>query len=81
MQRNLYTIFDLVAVEAGPIFHAKNDAVAMRMYDALMAEKKLDYDEQHLYYVGKFDDESLQFYETTSSRVIANVDMEDPNEI
>lgn len=32
---NLYTLYDVVAEESGPIFEAKNDAIAWRMVKAI----------------------------------------------
>lgn len=37
MQTKLYTVYDSVAEEAGPIFQAVNDAVAMRNYNNMLA--------------------------------------------
>lgn len=35
---NYYTIYDLVAQEAGPVFQAKNDEVAYRSYNNILKD-------------------------------------------
>ena len=58
MKVNIYTIYDKVACEAGPIFQAKNDTVALRCFMSLMKEtpsvNPSDYD---VYCLGDFDTE------------------------
>lgn len=51
---NLYTIYDRLAEEAGPIFHAKNDAVALRAAKNLLKDvaNAADY---VLHHIGFFD--------------------------
>lgn len=62
MKVNIYTIYDKVACEAGPIFQAKNDTVALRCFMSLMKEtpsaNPSDYD---VYCLGDFDTESRTF--------------------
>ena len=62
MKVNIYTIYDKVACEAGPIFQAKNDTVALRCFMSLMKEtpsvNPTDYD---VYCLGDFDTESRTF--------------------
>lgn len=48
----LYTIYDRLAQEAGPIFECKNDAVALR---SIVDVIKHDYDRYHLLYLGHFN--------------------------
>lgn len=54
MTYNLYSIYDSVSEEYGPIFHAKNEAVAKRAVASLLHDgvKSSDYD---LYSLGEFD--------------------------
>ncbi len=33
---NMYCIYDKVGEESGPVFHSKNDAVAIRHYDLMI---------------------------------------------
>ena len=62
MKVNIYTIYDKVACESGPIFQAKNDTVALRCFMSLMKETPNvvphDYD---VYCLGDFDTESRTF--------------------
>ena len=54
----LYSIRDLVAGECGPIFTAKNDAVAVRQVCMIMHDVA-DIDDYALYCVGTFDPEEM----------------------
>jgi len=54
----LYSIKDRLAEEYGPIFQAKNKAIAERNFNNLVEEKKLDEDEFNLVKVGTFDNET-----------------------
>lgn len=57
---NLYTIFDKVAKDAGPVFAAKNDGVARRNFDNLIKENKINkISEYQLYRVGFYDSENM----------------------
>lgn len=59
MKMSLYTIFDVVAGEAGPVFTAKNDEVAGRSVRATMP-KEVDPADFRLYCIGDFDTESME---------------------
>lgn len=52
MTKNLYSIYDRLAEEFSPVFEAKNDAIANRMFNAL--SKDADLTDQTLYRVGSF---------------------------
>lgn len=56
MRDRLYTVYDSVAAESGPLFHAKNDGIAFRQFRALMRDVpshvRSDY---FLYYVADYD--------------------------
>lgn len=57
---NLYTIYDSVAEECGPLFEAKNGSVAMRQFQEL--QKKINPEQLNdfsLYWVGRFDKENM----------------------
>lgn len=54
MKNNLYLIQDSVLQESGPIFEAKNDAVAIRQYKHLL-EKSSNKADFHLLCVGSID--------------------------
>ncbi len=62
MKVNIYTIYDKVACECGPIFQAKNDGVAFRCFMSLMKDTPTvspsDYD---VYCLGVFDTEARSF--------------------
>ena len=59
---NLYTIYDSVAKECGPVFQAKNDGVALRCFMSLIKDtpniNPTDYD---VYCLGEFDTDSRSF--------------------
>lgn len=63
MKVNIYTIYDTVAKECGPIFQAKNDEVAVRAFHGLIGDtpnvKATDYE---IYCLGEFDTESRSFF-------------------
>ncbi len=62
MKVYIYTIYDKVACEAGPIYQAKNDGVALRCFMSLMKDTPnvvpSDYD---VYCLGEFDTDSRSF--------------------
>ncbi len=66
---NMYCIYDKIGGESGPIFHAKNDLVALRHYDLMIENNepawKVDF---QLLYVGQYNHESCII--TASKRVI-----------
>ena len=55
---DLYTVRDLLADEHGPIFQAKNKAVAERNYHQLLEKQKLNAEEYELVKIGEFDNET-----------------------
>ena len=59
MNTELYTIYDKVAQEAGPIFQAKNLHVAMRYVNEMIKDNKLNLHEYDLVRLGSFDSESM----------------------
>lgn len=57
---NIYTIYDSVAEEAGPLFNAKNDSVAERQFKNMVQSQNIsDWTEYHLNRVGTFDTEKM----------------------
>ena len=62
MKVNIYTIYDVVAKECGPIFQSKNHDVAVRAFKSLISDTPnvsvSDYD---LYCLGEFDTERCSF--------------------
>ncbi len=62
MKVNIYTIYDKVAEECGPVFQAKNDMVAVRMLKSMLAENpNIPIDEYEVYSLGEFDTEKRSF--------------------
>ena len=56
MKAVIYTVFDKVAEEYGPLFEAKNDAVALRQFKHLIATVVVENrDDYVLYSCGTFD--------------------------
>ncbi len=62
MKVNIYTIYDKVAEECGPVFQAKNDNVACRMVKSLFDENpSILGGEYEVYSLGLFDTENRNF--------------------
>lgn len=60
----LYTVYDRVACQCGPLFESVNEAVAIRQYrNLLQSVSPLDRDAYVLYRVGSFDRDKMQFVE------------------
>lgn len=59
MINELFTIYDKVAQEAGPIFQAKNLYVAMRYVKEMIKDSKINLSEYDLVRLGSFDSESM----------------------
>lgn len=60
-----YSIKDYVAEEFGPVFTAKNDGVARRMFTQFLTSKEdevITFDDYGLYYVFSFDTEHCVVY-------------------
>lgn len=61
MQSKIYTVYDRLAEEAGPIFHAKNDMVAQRKFTALIADESvLKATDYQLLCLGTFDSDTCK---------------------
>ena len=59
MINELFTIYDKVAQEAGPIFQAKNLYVAMRYVKDMIKDNNINLSEYDLVRLGTFDSESM----------------------
>ena len=59
MKFNLYTVNDVVAEEAGPVFCAKNSGVAFRNFSAMLKDVATP-DEYELFHVGEYDSDSME---------------------
>ena len=64
MKLHLYTVHDTVAGEAGPLYSAKNDVVAIRMYKQLIEHDHCNPLEYQLWHVGTYETE-FRVTETT----------------
>lgn len=58
MKVRTYTIFDSMAKEYGPLFNAKNNEVAKRMFKQFLTKELVSQEDYTLYCVGEFDTES-----------------------
>jgi len=56
---SLYTVYDKVAKESGPIFQAHNDQVAMRSFSQMPIDEKVKGDFE-LIKLGEYDTEKVQ---------------------
>lgn len=76
MVMKLYALYDRVAEESGPIAEAKNDGVALRMYQHMLASKQLPPDDYQLICVGEWNRDTLDIspigerYEVTASKLL-----------
>lgn len=62
MERNYYSVKDLLAEEFGDLMYAKNDAVASRLFASLLkSNPTLNPDDLELDYIGTFNDETGAF--------------------
>lgn len=59
MYNELFTIYDKVAQEAGPIFQAKNLSVAIRYVNEMIKDNKINLHEYDLVRLATFDSESM----------------------
>lgn len=77
MVYNIYTVFDIGANEAGPLFQAKNHHVALRHFDQINEtvhrNSKGDYVLKHL---GTYDTESMELKIIPPANVEINIDSE-----
>lgn len=70
MIARLYSVYDSVAGEYGPIFQAKNDDVALRNVIQMFTDMHVSVaslDCFHLYHVGDFDSELGTFVERSAN--------------
>ena len=78
MKVNIYTIYDKIAEECGPVYQAKNDVVAYRAFKSLIGDtpnvNPNDYD---VYCLGLFDTESRFFVPELDYGRLVLKDLED----
>lgn len=68
MLMSVYTIFDEVAEEAGPLFTAKNDAVAVR--SAKLALKDAQASDYTLYKLGQYDPVKCKIFAEEAKKIV-----------
>lgn len=61
MKYELYTVFDVVARESGPIFQQKNHSCALREFERMMS-KTPGAEDYKLFWIGQYDTESMVLY-------------------
>jgi len=71
MKETLYTVYDIVACEGGPLFTARNDAVAIRLFKNLMKQQQLNSHDFRLYACGEYDNEHLQLHHIEKREVFS----------
>lgn len=52
----IYTIFDQVAQQSGPVFQAVNDGVAQRQFKRVLDQPGIVADDFQLWCIGEYDD-------------------------
>lgn len=57
---NLYCIYDRLAEKAGPLFHADNDAVAIRGYNRLVERGEIEPQDYQLCRVGEYNEATME---------------------
>lgn len=57
---NLYTIYDKIAEESGPIFSAVNDGIALRSYKNLVEKEGISINEFDLVHVAQYDHRTMR---------------------
>lgn len=68
MKMGVYVIYDRIAEEAGPLFTAKSDAVAIRNYRNSL--KEVQASEYRLYAIGEYDSEKVLLFADPKSREV-----------
>lgn len=58
MKQYVYSIYDSVAEQYGPVFNCNNDGVAIRNYKQALDSVKYSQDDWILYCLGTFEDET-----------------------
>ena len=56
---NLYVVYDKIAQESGPVYTAKNDVVAQRMYQGLINDTGINPADYQLLHVAAYDNGAL----------------------
>jgi len=80
---NLYAVRDRIAEETGPIFMAKNDAIALRQTQQLLrSEQVTDPEDFELWMVGTYDTELMDIQKNLFEVVVPKItEVEDEQSI
>ena len=70
MNSEIFTIYDKVAQEAGPLFQAKNLYVAMRCVKEMIKDNNINLSEYDLVRLGTFDSESMSISVLTKADAV-----------
>lgn len=62
MTFNIYTIYDKVSQECGPVFQAKNFGVAKRYVEDMVKNNPIKLDEYSLYQIGSYETETGKLF-------------------
>lgn len=78
MYTRIYTIYDKVAQQSGPVFQAVNDATAQRQLRHLLAQPGVVAEDYQLWCIGEFEDdpkdgEVCRLTPYATSRLISDV--------
>lgn len=66
----VYTIYDKVAEESGPVFCAVNDGVALRNFKAMLQQQNVSIYEYKLYCLGSYDAKTMIIMPTDPREVV-----------
>ncbi len=70
MKINIYTIYDKLAKESGPLFQAKNDQVAFRQFQTQLKDiKNIQVQDFELLNIAEYDNENCQLQSLITVRV------------
>ncbi len=70
MTTNIYTIYDKLAKESGPLFQAKNDKVAFRQFQTQLKDiKNIQVEDFELLNIAEYDNELCQLQSLITIRV------------
>nr|WAE43350.1 MAG: hypothetical protein [Microviridae sp.] len=70
----LYVIYDILAEECGPVYEAKNDDIAVRMYKRLWEKEPAGRSNEFwLFCVGEIDRKNMEINAVKATRIELNV--------
>lgn len=60
MKMPIYTVYDSVAQDSGPVFEARNDGIAIRYFRQLIDKENIPPEDYVLFRLGEFDHEAMK---------------------